>query len=290
MRKGLERTIIILLTFMLMLQFAACGAKPTVEQVTETEITTEETTVVETTTEEPTTEETTVEETTEESVTEYQPDRSDYTDANASGTLELLESCYKARFDPESSGHILRDLNDDGQPEMLAFERISANNGSAKTTALYYVTTTGNRAVVSDVLVQQYMGDGAATDDIYDTATYSDYRGEVQEVFITDESVICITRFMSHMAWSANYDLYQIENGKFVWIKGITDPGYTGGIGLYLDDEDGYDYENGKLYQTDADGSNKEGKYDSYKEAINAELNSYGFTLYKNGQDGCGGS
>ena len=92
------------------------------------------------------------------------------------------------------------------------------------------------------------------------------------------------------MAWSANYDLYKIEHGKFVWIKGITDPGYTSGIGLYLDDEDDYDYENGKLYET-SDGEIVEGsRYDSYKKAINAELNPYGFSLYKNGQDGHGGT
>ncbi len=25
---------------------------------------------------------------------------------------------------------------------------------------------------------------------------------------------------MSHMAWSADYDIYQIRNNKFVWVKG----------------------------------------------------------------------
>lgn len=293
----MKRLPAFMVTLVLLAALAACGAKPVeelyiepeTEPVTETS-TLSETTTEELTSEETTVEETTVEETTEGSATAYQPDRSDFMDKNASGATELLEACWKARFDPESSGHILRDLNGDGQPEMLVFERIPAKNRSAETTALYYFVPTGNKAVVSDVLVQRYMGDGAATSDIYDETLHGDYRGEAQEVFLTEENIICISRFMSHMAWSADYDIYQIRNNKFVWVKGITDPGYTGGIGLYLDNEDGYDYEDGALYAVDADGSGKEGKYDSYKQAINSELNPYGFTLYKNGQDGYGGS
>lgn len=279
MRKGLERTIIILLTLMLVLQFTACGTKsvnmPYVEPETELII-----------------EETTVEKPTEKSETESQRSRSDFRNSNASGAAEQLEAYYVARFDSDSSGHILRDLNSDEQPEMLVFERIAAKNGSAQKTALYYMIVKDNKVVVADMLEQDYCFDNA-TDDIYDKTTYeySDYRGEAQEVFVSDDHYICLSRFMCFMAWSAEYDVYQIQNGKFVWIKGITDPGYTAGIGLYLDNEESYDYEDGALYElSPGEPDSKSGKYDSYKQAVTSELNPYGFSLYKNGVDGQGGS
>ncbi|MCR4615127.1 MAG: hypothetical protein K5756_03160 [Clostridiales bacterium] len=222
--------------------------------------------------------------------TEDKSDNGDLT--KTSDANDLLEAYYKDHFDPDFSGYVLRDLNGDGQAEMLAFERVAATNGSVKKTALYYMTLKDKNVIVSDVLTQNYNNDYIGTDNIYDETTYGDYRGEAQEVFISDSDYICVCSFRSFMAWEVEYDVYKLQNGKFTWIKGVTDPGYTGGVGLYLDKENGsdYDYENGKLYGFDDGEVDTDGKYTSYEQAINSELSEYGFTFYENKKDGKGGS
>ena len=266
----MKRFTAVFLTLTLFASLAACSGKPT--DGTNPDKTTEAATEI----------------ISRETKTQYVPDRSAFTDPDASDTAELMESYYKARFNAAESGHILRDINGDDQTEMLVFVRVAAKNGSADATALYYLKAEKNKVVVSDVVVQQDRLNEARADDIYDETAYGDYRGEAQEAFLSSENYICISRFLCDKAWRADYIVYQIQNDKFKWVKGINDPGHTRGVGLYMD-EDGSDHENKTLYRIDAFGE-KSGDYDSYEQAITSELEPLGFKLYKNGEDGRGGS
>ena len=69
-------------------------------------------------------------------------------------------------------------------------------------------------------------------------------------------------------------------NKKISEMQHLLDPGFTSGVGLYYYNGYNDDYKSAELFSEDEMGK-IEGKYSSYKEALDAEIGKYGFVWKK---------
>ena len=208
------------------------------------------------------------------------------TDADAaSETATLLQAYYEANYNPANSGRGIRDLNGDGQDEMLVATYMESPTNMLMDYTLIYFRVIDGAVTEAD----RFSGSGAetngfppASETVADSSQSSGAPNGAEEltVHISDSGYIACLFYNMVDNWNVSYLVLSVKNEKLTVEQHLLDPGYTSGLGLYTYDSY-YGGESGpeKLFATESSDADADSRYDSYWTALEETLGGYGFTF-----------
>ncbi|MGN1478897.1 MAG: hypothetical protein ACI4XH_03950 [Acutalibacteraceae bacterium] len=197
-----------------------------------------------------------------------------------------LDEYYSSNFDKDSSGRIIKDIDSDGVDDMIVCEIKCIDEKIITDCNIYYFGVENGEVMQYD----KFTVNNTYCDDYYafygeDTLFFAENGGQLVEVYQGENGYICCKIAICYESWAAHYILLKAENKKISEVQHLLDPGFTSGVGLYYYNGYSDDYESVELFSEDEMGK-KEGKYSSYKEALDAEIGKYGFG-WKKSNDNC---
>ena len=263
MQNKLKRLIAVIAVLALALTVASCG-KPEHDPVTATDATlpTEETAAA----------------TTEPA--ETVPSTTNAASENAA----LLQAYYEDNFNTANTGRAIRDLNGDGQEEMLVVTHIESPTNMLIDYTLQYFKVIDGAVTEAD----RFSGTTAETDgfpyadEIADSSLFSGASDGAEEltVHVSDSGYIACLFYYKMDNWSVSYLILSVKDDKLTVEQHLWDPGYTSGLGLYTYDSY-FDREGEpeKLFVSEWSDVDPDSRYDSYWTALEETLGGYGFTF-----------
>ena len=192
-----------------------------------------------------------------------------------------LEKYYSSKFDKDSSGRIIKDIDSDGIDDMIVCEIKYMDEHIITDCNIYYFGVENGEVIQYD----KFTVNNTYCDDYYafygeDTLFFAENGGQLVEVYQGENGYICCKIAICYDSWAAHYILLKAENKKISEMQHLLDPGFTIGVGLYYYNGYNDDYKSAELFSEDEMGK-IEGKYSSYKEALDAEIGKYGFVWKK---------
>ena len=194
-----------------------------------------------------------------------------------------LDEYYSNTFDTSSSSSSIKDIDGDGVNDMIVCEIKYLEEHEAIITDcnIYYIGVENGEVIQYDKFtVNNTYSDAYCTFYSEDSLFYAEKGGQIVEVYKGENGYICCKTAICYESWSAHYILLKAENKKISEVQHLLDPGFTSGVGLYYYNGYNDDYKSAELFSEDERGQ-KEGKYPSYKEALDAEIGKYGFVWKK---------
>lgn len=194
-----------------------------------------------------------------------------------------LDEYYSNTFDTSSSSANIKDIDGDGVKDMIVCEikYMDEHESIITDCNIYYIGVENGEVIQYD----KFTVNNTYCDDYYafygeDNLFFAENGGQLVEVYQGENGYISCKIAICYESWAAHYILLKAENKKMSEVQHLLDPGFTSGVGLYYYNGYNDDYKSAELFSEDEMGQ-KEGKYPSYKEALDAEIGKYGFVWKK---------